>query len=198
MSTPQSGEYVIIGQDLAEVEEFVRLDDSTYIKNERIIAAASGFVRIDPSNRTIFIQAHTEENRRQPKRGDVVIGVVEAIRKNTVGVKIFKLNDIMTSGMGHTGNVHVSQVSKKYINNLSDAFQVSDIIRATVVGKMGGEFELSTNTPNTGVIRSDCKYCGNMFVRKNRDQLVCPFCENVERRVLAPDYGMVNEIIKKF
>lgn len=196
MSQVKSGDYVDVGQEVGNAEEFVAIDRTVFIQDEKLIAAAPGIIRIDSNARTIHIQNMTSETRRLPKKGDNIIGVVTNIRKNSVGIDIYKVNDNLAVGMGMVGNIHVAAVSKKYIPTLDDAFQRSDIIRAKVLGDLTGEFILSTNLANMGVIRSDCKYCGTTMVRKNRDQIVCPFCENVERRVLAPDYGMVNEVIQ--
>ena len=196
MSQVKSGDYVNVGQEVGNAEEFIALDRTVFIQEEKLIAASPGIVRIDGASRTIHIQNLTTETRRLPKKGDTIIGVVTNIRKNSVGVDLYKVNDNLAAGMGMVGNIHVAAVSKKYIPTLDDAFQRSDIIRAKVLGELSGEFILSTNLTNLGVIRSDCKYCGTVMVRKNRDQIICPFCENVERRVLAPDYGMVTEVIR--
>lgn len=198
MSAIETGKYVLIGDELGGVEEYLNTDDSIFASNGRLYAAITGILQVDKANRLIKVHYPNEEMRKKPKKGDIVIGIVRSIRKNSVGVDIFKVNNNLAVNMGLVGNVHVASVSKKYINNLTDAFQRSDIIRAQVVGELGGEYMLATNFGNTGVIYSECKFCGNKFTRKNRDQLVCPFCENVERKVLAPDFGMIKEHIKHF
>lgn len=198
MSAIETGKYVLIGDELGGVEEYLNTDDSIFTSGGRLYAAITGILKIDPKSRVIKVHYPNEEMRKKPKKGDTVIGIVRSIRKNSVGVDIFKVNDNLATNMGLVGNIHVASVSKKYINNLTDAFQRSDIVRAQVVGELGGEYMLATNLGNTGVIYSECKFCGNKFTRKNRDQLVCPFCENVERKVLAPDFGMIKEHIKHF
>jgi exosome complex component CSL4 len=186
--------YVTIGSELCNLEEYLGDSTTTYIEDGKIFAATPGFIQIDVKNRTIRVDNKTEKKRNIPQKGDTVIIMVDVIRKHSAGCTIFKLNHKLIES-GVIGNIHVSNMSKRYIENIFEAFQKTDIVRAQVVGREGRELKLSTSALNAGVIQSQCKYCGTMLVRKNRDQLSCNFCGNTERRIIAPDYGMTNEMV---
>ena len=94
------------------------------------------------------------------------------------------------------GNIHVSKVSKQYIESLKEAFKKTDYVRAKVLKKVGTEYELTTEGSRLGVITADCTVCGTKLLRKGRNFLECPFCGKREKRKLANDFGSVDEIIE--
>ena len=191
MVIPKSGDIVKIGDELGFEEQFLGSQDSTYSENGNIYAAINGILEINEKERIVHINAHNEEKRVIPKQGDLIIGEITMIRKSSVGVRIVSLNDKVTVRNGNYANIHVSNVSKSYVDKLDNVFQKTDLIRARVLSKFGKEWKIATNSPNLGVIRSSCKYCGYEMVPKGRDQVKCPFCNHSERKVIASDYGQV-------
>ena len=191
MVIPKSGEIVKIGDELGFEEQFLGSQDSTYSENGNIYAAINGVLNINEKDRTIHINAHNEEKRTIPKQGDIIIGEISMIRKSSVGVRLVSLNDKVIIKNGTFANIHVSNVSKSYVDKLDNVFQKTDLVRARVLTKFGKEWKIATNAPNLGVITSNCKYCGHQMERKGRDQVKCPFCNHSERKKIAEDYGQV-------
>ena len=109
---------------------------------------------------------------------------------------VYKVGDRIQFDSNYYGNVHVSNVSKQYVESLKEGFKLTDIIRAKVIKRVENEYELSTVGPRFGVISADCPICGTRLERKGRDLLNCPFCGKKEKRKLASDYGNIDEKIK--
>jgi len=199
MSTPsvKSGEFVQIDIAVGLEAQYLCKDDSTYVKDDGIIyAAIPGILQINSKDRTILINSKQEHKRTIPQHGDIVTGRVYSIRKSSVGIRIGTLNQKLVSYVGLIGNIHVASVSRSYIDKLDNVFQKTDVVRAKVITKSGKEYKIATNAPNLGVILSQCKYCGKNMTRKGSGQLVCPFCNHTERKILAQDYGNLQNQLK--
>ncbi len=189
-------EIVLTGQYLGVVEEFLPDKQSTYVKDGQIIASKTGVINIDTNKRLIEVRDHQEEKRKTVKIGDRVIGTVLFLRQYSVGLNFHTINGKIHFNSSYFGNIHVSQISKKYIERISDAFQTTDIIRAKVIEQNYNEYKLSTSGRNFGVIHADCLICGTPLKKIGIDRLRCPRCGNLESRKLADDYGNVTENLR--
>jgi len=189
-------EIVLTGQYLGVVEEFLPDKQSTYVKDGQIIASKTGIINIDTNKRLIEVRDHQEENRKTVKIGDPVIGTALFLRQYSVGLNFHTINKKIHFNSSYFGNIHVSQISKKYIERISDAFQTTDIIRAKVIEQNSNEYKLSTSGRNFGVIHADCLICGTTLKKIGSDRLRCLRCGNLENRKLADDYGNVTEKLR--
>ena len=199
MSIPsvKSGDFVQIDTAVGLEAQYLCKNDSTYVKDDGVIyAAIPGILTINTKDRTIIVDSKQEYKRTIPQHGDIVTGRVYSIRKSSVGVRIGTLNQKLVIDVGLIGNIHVANVSRSYIDKLDNVFMKTDIIRAKVITKSGKEYKIATNAPDLGVILSQCKYCGKDMVRKGRSQVVCPFCNHVERKIMAKDFGSPKERLK--
>ena len=178
----------IIGQYLGVVEEFLPNKQSTFIKDGEIFATKSGTVSIDKNRREIQIDTHQEQNRKTVKIGDIVIGTVLFLRKFSVGLSFFTINDKLHFNSSYMGNIHVSHISNRYVEKIQDAFQITDIIRSKVVAEKSGEYTLSTTGKNFGVIHADCAICGTKLKKIGFNKLKCQRCGNFEKRKISDDY----------
>lgn len=199
MSQPENQEvkerFVVVGDEIGYAEQYLGDSSTTYIENGKIYAAIAGNLTVDKKNRVIHINGKYGEKRKIPEPGDLVTGTVYSIRRSSVGIKISTVNDTVVVDVGLVGNIHVSNVAKSYIDKLDDVFEKTDFIRAKVIKQDGNEFQIMTIGENLGVIKSTCKYCGHEMVRKSRNQVVCPFCNNYQRKELANDYGDLKVIL---
>ncbi|MFW9948955.1 MAG: exosome complex RNA-binding protein Csl4, partial [Candidatus Thorarchaeota archaeon] len=93
-------------------------------------------------------------------------------------------------------NIHVSHVSYKYTEKISDAFQITDIVRFKVIGQKENEYVLSTVGKDLGIIHADCSICGTPLDKIGFDKLRCSRCGNIETRKLASDYRNVNQNLR--
>ncbi|HSQ48068.1 MAG TPA: exosome complex RNA-binding protein Csl4, partial [Candidatus Deferrimicrobiaceae bacterium] len=100
---------------------------------------------------------------------------------------IFRVGKKKVSG-NFGGILHVSDVSDRYVDAMSDVVKTGDIVRAKVISAKNQVFHLSTNDRNLGIVHAFCSRDAALLSQDNYD-LKCPKCGNVERRKIAPDYG---------
>lgn len=194
--TIKNKDIVISGQYLGVVEEFLPDDHSTYVSNGAIYASKTGLINIDVKRREVEVKTHQDKDRKTVKIGDLVIGTIVFLRKYSVGISFFAINGKVHFNSSYFGNIHVSQISNKYIDKITDAFQITDILRAKVIKKNFNEFTLSTVGRDVGVIHADCVICGSTLNKVGLNKLTCPLCENVETRKLSSDYNNVTENLR--
>jgi exosome complex component CSL4 len=187
---------VITGQYLGVVEEFLPDKQSSYIKDGKIYATKTGIILIDKNKKKIEIKSHQEENRKTVKIDDIVVGTILFLRQYSIGLNFHTINNKLHFNSSYFGNIHVSQISHKYVEKIADAFQITDIVRAKVIEQTTNEFKLSTVGNNLGVIHADCVICGTALEKIGHNKLRCTRCGNVETRKLANDYRNVNESLR--
>ncbi|MFX1236308.1 MAG: exosome complex RNA-binding protein Csl4, partial [Promethearchaeota archaeon] len=136
-------EFVMTGQYLGVVEEFLPNKNSTYVKDGEIFSSKIGTTHIDSKKREITIIHANEEERKTVKVGDIIIGTILFIRTYSVGIDVYAINNKLHFNSSYMGNIHVSEISNKYVEKIQDAFQATDIVRAKVIGKESNEFNLS-------------------------------------------------------
>ena len=192
----KTNEIVITGQYLGVVEEYLPDKNSTYIKDGNIYATKSGIVSIDKNKREIEIKDLQDENRKVVNIGDVVIGTILFLRQYSVGLNFQAINQKLHFNSSYFGNIHVSQISNKYVEKIADAYQKTDIVRAKVIEKEENEYKLSTSGNNLGVIHADCVICGTPLEKIGFNKLRCTRCGNVEFRKVASDYRNVSEKLR--
>ncbi len=185
-------EFVMTGQYLGVVEEFLPNKSSTYVKDGEIFSSKAGTTKIDSKKREITILHPNDDERKTVKIGDNIIGTILFVRAYSVGVDFYAINNKLHFNSSYMGNIHVSEISNKYVEKIQDAFQGTDIVRAKVIGKESNEFKLSTVGKNLGIIHADCTICGTTLDKIGFNKLQCSMCGNVENRKLADDYRNVS------
>ena len=182
-----SGDLVLPGQKIGVIEMY----DSgigTYTKDGIIFASIVGEIQIDNTEKTVSVISK-EKKPYIPKNGDVVIGVIDMVRKQMTIANVLNVRGFNAT-TDFEGMIHISQVSKNYLENLADAFKTGDIIRATLINDEISPFFLSTAAPDLGVILAYCSECGDILqVDKDGRNLHCDRCRIIEKRKLARDYG---------
>jgi len=184
------GKFVMIGDFIGGAEEYAYEDTSRiHEKDGNLFASIAGIVTIDPLKRTINVENPDPNiNQHEVKVGDIILGQAEFLRKYTIGLKMYIVNDRFILDNTLYGNVHISKVSNYYIEKVEEAFKKTDIIRAQVVQKFGTEYELTTDGPNLGVVSCACTVCGTKMKKKGQKNVECPFCGNKGLRKLSNDY----------
>ena len=181
----KSGHLVVPGERLGVIEEFIP-DSGTYVKDGVIFSKIVGRSLVDLQNRRVSVYP-ASEGAVVPKVSSDVIGQVGNAQSDNVLVRIFRVGNKNISGE-FGGILHISDVSDRYVNSMTDVCKPGDIIRAKVISEKNRIFHLSTNDRNLGVIDAFCSRCGNLL-EPQRYELHCPKCGNIEKRKLAPDYG---------
>lgn len=181
----KSGHLVMPGERLGVIEEFIP-DSGTYVKDGVIYSKIIGRSLLDLQNRRVSVYPVTE-GAVVPKVGTVVIGQIGNAQSDNVLVKIFRIGKKKLTG-NFGGILHVSDVSDRYVDSMSDVCKPGDIVRAKVISEKNKMFHLSTNDKNLGIVHAFCSRDGALLEQERYD-LKCPKCGNVERRKIAPDYG---------
>ena len=192
----KDGDIVLTGEYLGVVEEFLPDKQSTFTNEGQIFASKTGMISINNKERKIEISTHQEKDRKVVKIGDIVIGSILFLRQYSVGINFCTINKKIHFNSSYFGNIHVSQISDRYVEKINDAFQITDIIRARVIEQNYNEYKLSMARNNLGVIYADCVICGNHLTKIGYNKLKCNRCGNVETRKLANDYGNVTNNLR--
>jgi exosome complex component CSL4 len=183
----KSGQLVMPGERLGVIEEFIP-DSGTYVKDGVIYSKIIGRSLLDLQNRKVSVYPIVE-GAVYPKVGTIVIGQIGNAQSDNVLVKIFRVGKKAISGT-FGGILHVSDVSDRYVEAMSDVCKPGDIVRAKVISEKNQIFHLSTNDKNLGILHAFCSRDATLLEQDpQRYDLRCPKCGNIERRKLAPDYG---------
>jgi len=184
-SKRDSGQFVLPGEPLGVIEEFVP-DAGTYVKDGVIYSEIVGRSLVDFLNKrvSVFPLVH---GARVPKVGSIVIGQVSNVQTQIATVRIFKIGKKLLSGF-FTGLLHVSDVHLRFVESMFDVCKPGDIIRAKVISEKNRAYHLTTKDKSLGVVYAFCSQCGEVLELKGRG-LQCPRCGKTEKRKTAIDYG---------
>ena len=189
-------EMVMTGQYLGVVEEFLPDKHSTFVKDGEIFSTKIGITNIDKNKREIEVKPLQEDKRKVVKNGDLVIGTILFLRQYSIGISFYTINNKLHFNSAYMGNVHVSEISNKYVEKIQDVYKITDIIRAKVIGQESNEYKLNTSGKNLGVIHAECIICGTVLDKDGFNKLECPRCGNIEYRKLADDYRNVKDKLR--
>jgi exosome complex component CSL4 len=181
----KSGHLVLPGERLGVIEEFIP-DAGTYVKDGVIFSKVVGRSLMDLQTRSVSVYP-VVDGVVVPKVGTVVIGQIGNAQSDNVLVKIFRIGNKKLSG-NFGGILHVSDVSDRYVDQISDVCKPGDIIRAKVISDKNQVFHLSMNDKGLGVLYGFCSRCSTLLEQHGYD-LKCPKDGNVETRKMSPDYS---------
>jgi len=185
----KDGDFVILGEKLGVIEEFIP-KNGTYEDDGKIYASIAGIVRIDHDEKSISVMPMKNNSLSLPKKGDIIIGLVENVFEQRAEVSIVRINnkDLLVP---ITGEIHISNVTTRYLKTMRDALTIGDIVRAKVISTHVLPVSLSIMGSSLGVIRATCVNCGDYLRILKGNTLICPSCRNRERRAIAKDYGVM-------
>lgn len=184
-SSERSGHVVTPGERLGVIEEFIP-DSGTYSNDGVIYSKIVGRALVDLLNKRVSVYPLVQEPS-VPKVSAEVVGQVGNAQSDNVLVRIFRIGTKNVTGV-FTGILHISDVSDRYINSMTEVCKPGDIIRAKVISEKNQIYHLTTSDKNLGVLYGFCGRCGNLLESKPREML-CPKCGNIENRKTAFDYG---------
>lgn len=184
-SERKSGLFVVPGDRLGVIEEFTS-GSGTYIEDGVIHSKITGCTLLDMLNKEVSVYPLVKA-ATIPQVGNVVTGLVSDVKSKNAILTIFKVGDKTISG-SFKGMLHISGVSRGYVDNMFNITKAGDIMRAKVISTKNRSIFLSTADIDLGVVSALCSLCGHALQRENQG-LSCPNCGNVERRKTPPDYG---------
>lgn len=178
---------VVPGDGVCVAEEF--LPGSGVYEDGGVIRSSSvGFTSIDLRSRVLSVRPI--KHPYLPSRGEVVCAVVTVLHEELAVARLFASESGRRYANPFTGLLHVSQVHEKFVRNLSELLAVGDIIKARVLNS-SVPYMLTVREARLGVVLAYCSICGTQLRRQSTDTLRCPRCDNVERRKLSLDYGVL-------
>ncbi len=187
MSEKVLKEIVVPGESIGIIEEFLP-GEGTYIDCDHIKSLRYGMAVLDVNEKRVSVKPLTRENLI-PEKGDIIIGEVNGLKKDIALIVIKKIeNKGITLSSPFHGILHISQVSNKFVEFLSDVIRVMDIVRARIINNKL-PYQLSIKDRELGVILAFCPNCQNPMIIKNR-KLYCPQCRIQEERKLSTKYSV--------
>ncbi len=182
----EKGKIVLPGELIGTSEEFIP-KDGTFEEKGNIYAAATGYVKTNPKERSISVEPVTN-TPPQLSVGDIVIGQVTDVKESVALVEIAGIKGRGERAIVNAENaaIHVSNVKDAYVKDLSYEFAPFDIVKGRVLDLRN--MRLSTVNKELGVMKAYCGNCRTPLKREN-DKLKCPGCKRTETRKLSSDYG---------
>ena len=179
------GMFVLPGDSIGATEEF-RAGAQTYESAGNIYATITGTVKTNIKDRTISVIPSTS-TPPVLQRGDEVIGQVTGLRDSLVLVTIAGVSGVTDRAIPDVGSavIHVSNIKKAYVKDISREFGLFDIVKARISDLMN--MRLDTAEPELGVMKALCSRCRTAMT-KNGSKLVCPECNQVETRKMSTEY----------
>ena len=187
-SSPLSGDFVLPGDYLGVVEEFLP-GDNCFIESGVLRAAVPGIVMKDLDDHEISIHPVVKK-LMIPQVGDTCIGTITIAKKQVASLSLGFLRGIYLP-IPYTGSLHIGQVSNKYVEDMFKAMLTGDIVRSHIIKDNVIPVHLSTTGRDFGVIYAHCSKCGGVLEYLRPNLLKCPGCDRVESRKTARDYGRV-------
>jgi exosome complex component CSL4 len=186
-SEQRNGNLVLPGERLGVIEEFIP-DSGTYVKDGVIYSKIVGRALMDMLNRRVSVYP-VLKGAVVPRVGSTVIGQVGNAQSDNVLVRILQVAEKKKLSGAFGGILHISDVSDRYVDSMSDVCKPGDIIRAKVISGKNQIYHLSMADRNLGVVYAFCSLCGTLLEQPRPQEMRCPKCGNVERRKTTFDYG---------
>ena len=181
---------VMPGDKIGIIEQYMP-GEGTYDDNGDITSLVLGNVKINQKKKIISVISNAKPALL--KVGDMIYGQITDIKTQRVIVKIecMKGNG-RPLALPYTGAIHISKAKNEYIEKISDAFRIGDIIQAEVVKVSRDNIDLSTTKNECGVLKAMCTRCRDyMVTTPKKNEVKCRRCHKKERRKLSRNY--VNE-----
>jgi exosome complex component CSL4 len=178
---------VMPGDKLGIIEQYLP-GEGTYDDNGEIKSSVLGNVKINQKMKVISVESDAKPALL--KVGDVVYGQITDIKPQRANVKIDCIKDnARPLALPYMGAIHISQAKKDYLEKLSDAFRIGDIVQAKVVKLTGDNVDLGTVDDDCGVLKAMCTRCRDyMHTTKKQNELQCNSCNKKEKRKISKNY----------
>ena len=182
------GDVVLPGDRLCVIEE-LSPSHGTYEEQGIVYAATLGGVDIDLKSRSISVRNPDGSIQLHlPVKDDILTGEVLRVFDQRAEVILVRRNgkDLLSTLQGE---IHISNVTRRFVKSMHDALREGDIIRAVALNTHTIPVELSLVGQDLGVLYAKCVKCGNELTLTTHNNLYCLRCENRGTREVANDYG---------
>ena len=124
------------------------------------------------------------------KVGDRIYAQVSDLRgqRALINIDTLKDNDRQLA-LPYLGAIHISQIKKGYLEKLSDAIRIGDIVEADVSKITGDSVDLNMMDEECGVVKAMCTRCRSyMKTSPKTNELECSVCNKKEKREISTNY----------
>lgn len=188
MADVKSGDIVVPGDQLCVIEELMP-SYGTYEKEGIVYAAAPGTVTMDLKDRSICVVSPDGKMKLAlPIAGDILMGKATHVFDQRAEVRIVRRND-KDIHSGIVGELHISNVTRRYVKSMLDVLKQNDIVRAAALNTHQIPVKLTLVGQELGVVFASCSRCGNPLTLTTYNNMFCLRCENRETREVTKDYG---------
>jgi len=190
LANVEQNQTVVPGDELCVIEE-LSPGFGTYEKEGVVFAATAGYVDMNLKDRSMNVVGHDGDLRLPlPVKGDILVGEVTNAYEQRAEILFVKKNgeDIHS---GYLGEVHISNVTRRYVKSMHDVLKPGDVVRAVALNTHEIPVQVSLVGPDLGVLAGSCSKCGNKLTLTTYNNLICLRCENRETREVAKDYGVM-------
>jgi len=178
----KQGELILPGDEVGVIEEFTA-GEGTYEQDGKVYVSVAGKAFYDMINRKVNSISFKKPSLLALRKSKYVIGVVVGLKEDSALVNILSVEE-KPLGSPLSGYVHISQITNKFLEKITDAFRVGDIIKAKPIN-FSIPIALTLKQKDLGVVYAKCSICGTKMVKHDEEHLRCPNCGNIEKRKLA-------------
>lgn len=184
----KDGDFVMPGEVLGIIEQYFT-GEGTYDDNGTIKSSILGNIEINPQKRIISVKSKFAKPALL-EIGDIIYGQISDVKAQRANVDIERLkNNSRPLALPYTGAIHISQAKDSYLDKLTSAFRIGDIIEAKVIKITGDNVDLSTTDDDCGVLKAMCTRCRSyMHTTEKPDELECNHCNKKEKREISSNY----------
>jgi exosome complex component CSL4 len=176
------GDFVYPGEEIAVIEEF-SAGENTYEDNGQVRASSLGKVFYDMINRRSNILSVKKPVLFNLKKAKYVYGTVTLVKEDSATISINSIEERFISP-SITGYLHISQISNKYLEKITDGIKLGDIIKARPLS-ISIPLPLTLKGKDLGVVLAQCSICGTLMIKTDEEHLKCPNCGNIEKRKIG-------------
>jgi exosome complex component CSL4 len=178
----KQGELILPGDEVGVIEEFIA-GEGTYEQDGKVYVSVAGKAFYDMINRKVNSISFKKPSLLALRKSKYVIGVVVGLKEDSALVNILSIEE-KPLGSPLSGYVHISQITNKFLEKITDALRVGDIIKAKPIN-FSIPIALTLKQKDLGVVYAKCSICGTKMVKHDEEHLRCPNCGNIETRKLA-------------
>ena len=183
----EEDQIVMPGDKLGIIEQYLP-GEGTYDDDGEIKSSVLGNVKINQKMKVISVESDAKPALLEV--GDIVYGQITDIKPQRANITIECIKDNgRPLALPYMGAIHISQAKKDYLEKLSDAFRIGDIVQAKVVKVTGDNVDLSTVNDDCGVLKAICTRCRDyMHTTSKENEVQCNTCNKKERRKVSQNY----------
>ncbi|WP_338600076.1 exosome complex RNA-binding protein Csl4 [Sulfolobus tengchongensis] len=176
------GELTLPGEELAVIEEFIA-GDGTYELNGIVRAAVIGKIFYDMLNRKSNVLGIKKIIFQSLKKAKYVVGIINTVKEDIAQVSVVGIEE-KSVAPPISAYLHISQITNKKLNSITEAVRVGDIIRAKPLSYTF-PLALTIKMKDLGVIYAKCSRCGYLLMKQDENNLKCQRCGNIEQRKIG-------------